>query len=138
MISKRLIWFLERHNVLSTSQSGFRRQRSTLDHILALHDDAVKSISNGRYLVAVFLDFERAYDMVWRDGLLSKLFGLGLRGRSLRWIRAFLGNRTARVRVGTCFSNWFELQNGLVQGSAISPILFTVMINDYMGIIIDA
>ena len=48
MVSKRLIWFLEWQNILSTSQSGFRSQWSTLDHIVALHDEAVKSTSNGK------------------------------------------------------------------------------------------
>ena len=86
--------------------------------------------SNQFQTEGTYLNLQRVMEMVWRDGLLSKSFGLGLRGRSLHCIRTFLGNRTARIHVGTCFSNWFEVQNGLVQGSVISPISFSVMIND--------
>ena len=134
MIVNRMKWFLERHRIFSPSQSGFRSQRSTLDHILALHDDAAKAVSNQRFFVAIFLDFERAFDMVWRYGLLSKPFGLGIRGRLLRnWLRSFLCNRRARVRLCSYVSDWYDVENELVQGIVLSLVLFAICIDGLPG-----
>lgn len=36
-----------------------------------------------------------------------------------------------RVKVGDALSEDFEIENGIPQGSAISPILFNIMINDF-------
>ena len=81
MIVQRLKWYLTKMNILDPAQSGFIAGRSTLGHILQLHDQISKSIANQRYAVAVFLDIERAYGKVWRKGLLAKLFSLGIKGR---------------------------------------------------------
>lgn len=138
MIAERLKWFLKEYQIIHPCQSGFRSDRSTLDNILALHDDIYRNIQNKRTVVTVFLDIERAYDTVWRKGLLAKLFALGLRGRFLRWTSAFLSQRTFQVRVGSELSGTFDVENGIVQGSVLSPILFTLMINDLPDNIINS
>ena len=130
MVAMRLRWFLETRNLLHTSQSGFRHKRSTLDHILRLHDTVYKAFINGGSVMAVFLDIAKAYDTVWRDGLLTKLYQLGIRGIMLRWIRSMISNRTFQVRIGNKFSDEARLENGIPQGSVISPLLFAVMVND--------
>ena len=99
MVVNRLRWFLETHGLLHISLSAFRRERSTVDHILRLHDAIYKSLINQRSVMAVFLDIERAYDMVWRDGLITKLFKMGIRGQMLRWIRALIYDRSFQVKL---------------------------------------
>jgi len=73
MIVCRLIWFLEYHNVLHISQSGFRQRRKTTDHLLHLHDAIHKSMANKHNVLSAFIDIEKADDMVNKDVLLSKL-----------------------------------------------------------------
>ena len=135
MVAKRLGWFLETHNLLDKLQSVFRPERSTLDHVLQLHDTVYKSLINHRSVIAIFLDIERAYDMVWRDGLVIKLARLGIQGNMLKWIRSLISNRSFQVRVGLELSNKMILENGIPQGSVISPLLFAVMINDLPEVI---
>ena len=130
MIANRLRWFLESNDLLHPAQCGFRNKRSTKDCLMKLHDDIYKSISNRRFTVAVFLDIEKAYDMVWRTGLLYKMSKLGIKGNMLAWISSFLSDRTFQVRVGSTLSNVFSLENGIPQGSVLSSILFSIMIND--------
>ena len=48
------------------------------------------------------------------------------------WVRAFLTDRTFRVKVGADISNYFEPENGIPRGSAVSPILFNLMMNDIL------
>ena len=80
--------------------------------------------------MAVFVDFEKAFDMVWRKGLLIKLKEFGINGRMFDWIVDFTTDRTFQVRVGDTLSAIYTLENGTNQGSMISPELFISMIDD--------
>ncbi len=41
----------------------------------------------------VFFDIEKAYDSMWREGLLIKLNKIGIRGRLYNWVLDFLSER---------------------------------------------
>jgi hypothetical protein len=45
---------------------------------------------------AIFIDFEKAYDSVWSEGLMVKLSRSGVRGNVWNWINAFLNHREVR------------------------------------------
>jgi ribonuclease HI/exonuclease III len=130
LVTDRLTWHLENNKILINTQSGFRKKRSTIDQIMKLQDAIHKSIKSKGYTVGVFLDLEKAYDMLWRAGLMTKLKAIGINGKMFMFIENFLKNRTFQVLVGDKKSSIFELENGTPQGSIISPILFLIMIND--------
>ena len=134
MVNNRLVFFLEKNNLLYKGQSGFRKGRSVMDHISALANDARKSRGNQESLLGVFLDIQKAYDSVWKNGLLYKLSNLGVNGRMYDWIGDFLSDRTFQVRVGLSLSSSFHSDNGIPQGSCLSPTLFSIMINDVASI----
>lgn len=73
---------------------------------------------------------EKAYNMVWIEGLLFKLDNMGIGGRMFNWFHSFLFDRSIQVRVGSLFSKTYIIENGTPQGSVCSPILFNIMIND--------
>jgi len=129
MIVCRLNWFLEYHNVLHIAQSGFRQRRKTTDHLLRLHDASHKSMANKHNVLSVFIDIEKAYDMVNKVVLLSKLLSYGISGRMFHFIRSFLSNRTFQVRIGSILSMTKRLDNNTPQDSVLRPILFSLMIN---------
>lgn len=85
---------------------------------------------NKEVLIGVFLDVEKAYDMLWKEGLLIKLERLGIKGKMYNWIMNFLFKRTIQVRVGCAYSDIYHIENGTPQGSVSSPILFNLMIKD--------
>lgn len=97
---------------------------------MKVSNEAEKAISMKEVMVLVYFDIEKAYDSMWREGLLIKLHNMGIGGRMYNWILDFLSNRTFCVKVGDDVSNDFNIVNGIPQGSAISPILFNIMIND--------
>jgi ribonuclease HI len=130
IITTRLMWFLEKNNIISPTQSGFRANRSTEDNIARLSDAINKALSVASHVLGVFIDFEKAYDMVWRTGLLIKLKDLGLNGNIFNYIKNFFTDTFIQVRCENTLSDKFKLQNGVIQGSVISPILFLIMIND--------
>lgn len=130
MVNSRLMWFLEKNCLLSETQSGFRKSRSTAEPLVRLETAIRQTFLLSEYLVAVFLDFEKAYDMLWTQGLLYKLDGLGIRGNMFGFLRSFLLNRTFQVRLHQTVSRVCTVSNGTPQGSVISPTLFNVMVND--------
>ena len=70
MVNNRLTWYLERNNLLSPIQSGFRSNRNTMDNIIRLENAIQSTLRHGEFLVVVTLDLEKAYDLMWVKGLL--------------------------------------------------------------------
>ena len=130
VVTARLVWYFEHNNLFNPSQSGFRQGRSTADHISRIYTDANIQLHNQGITKAIFIDLEKAFDMIWHDGLKQKLLKYGLNGHILNWISKFLANRTFQVNIESALSDTFHLENGTPQGSVISPILFDIMIND--------
>ena len=131
MVKNRMTWFIEKYDVITPLQSGFRKERSTtMDQIIRLETDIHKAMLNKEYTIVVFLDLEKAYDLLWRKGIIYKMYEAGLRGKILKWVEAFFSRRTVQVRVDGILSNSKEVLQGIPQGSVISPLLFTFMLND--------
>ena len=131
MIGKRLAWFLEHNNLLSKFQSGFRKNHSTYDHIIRMETDIRKGFKYKKHTTAVYLDISRAYDMVYRPALIFKLHRMGFRGHLAHYLVGFLsGTRCFQVRFRSILSQTNRFENGLPQGSCLSPMLFNIMIND--------
>ena len=126
----RLSWFLERHDIFTRAQCGFRKHRSAVDHILALDTEVRSGFIKKKHIGAVFFDIEAAYDTVPRDLILRKLHNYGICGRMGLFIENFLLNRRFRVRVGSSHSSSFEPEKGVPQGGVLSVALFAVLIND--------
>ena len=130
ILVNRLTYFMESKGLFAGYQSGFRKGRSTLDAMIRLETDIRKALAMKEVLVAVFFDIEKAYDMLWKEGLMIQLKKLGVGGRLFNWILSFLFGRTIQVRVGADVSTVTEVQNGTPQGSVISPVLFNIMVNE--------
>ena len=64
-----------------------------------------------------FLDIEKAYDSVWLDALMYKLYNSGIKGCAYRFIKSFIYNRNFRVYSNGIYSNWFSNSAGVPQGS---------------------
>ena len=75
--------------------------------------------------MSIFFDLEKAYDTTWKYGILKDLHEAGLRGRMPVFISKFLDNRNFRVRIGSTFSDSFEQEMGVPQGSILSVTLFS-------------
>ncbi|GFU71261.1 probable RNA-directed DNA polymerase from transposon BS [Trichonephila clavipes] len=88
-----------------------------------------QNLRPSHHTVAVFLDLSKAFDRVWRNKLIIKLFNtFGIRDRALSWIFDFLKDREIRVRFRDSLSKTFRLSQGVPQGSVLSPLLFSLYI----------
>ena len=64
LVTNRLTFFVEKDNILSNIQSGFRKGRSTVDHIIRLQDTINKFNNNKVFMVGVFIGFQWTFDMM--------------------------------------------------------------------------
>lgn len=133
MVHNRFACILDTLDFISPYQSGFRKHHSTYDPLVRSEGAIQEAFICGEYLVAVFLDIAKAYDMVWVRQVLKILQDLGLKGHLPRFISNFLKDRKIKVRIGDIFSDLVKLQNGLPQGSVLSPLLFLILINSIFG-----
>ena len=109
--------------------------KSTIDHLVRLETFIRDAFLNKQEVVSIFFDLEKAYDTTWKYGILKDLHEAGLRGRMPVFISKFLDNRNFRVRIGSTFSDYFEQEMGVPQGSILSVTLFSLKINSLAKIL---
>jgi len=131
LVTRRLSGALEKAGILSKGQAGFRKREECIGQAIALHEIVRRRKLMGMATFALFLDFQKAYDVVPHQALFRKLRLVGIGGKVLRFIVALYANSKVRVRQGDGqLTDAFPLLRGLRQGCPMSPILFTVFIND--------
>jgi hypothetical protein len=77
-----------------------------MEQCIRLENDIQKPFVNTYITVGVFIDFQKAFDMLWKHGLLQKMVSLNIYGNMLTYVNVFLSNRTLQVRINnTCYKN---------------------------------
>jgi hypothetical protein len=71
--------------------------------------------------IAIYVDYDKAYDRVWHMDLLVKFFRLGIPINLLKMLESWLADRTAYVNYGPKKSKMINVRIGLPQESSLSP-----------------
>ena len=129
ILNNRLVERLDKGRLLHEGQAGFRLKRSCIDNVYTLSELVQGRLREGKTAYAFFLDVQKAYDMVWRDGLWFKLWDMGVKGRIWRVIKKMYESSRSAVLLEGEQSAAFKVEQGVAQGCNLSPILFSVFIN---------
>jgi hypothetical protein len=123
---------LERFDVLSVTQYGFRRKHSTVHAMIAGTDKAIAHLNSeqDRFATYLYLDLSKAFDCVDHYLLSKSLNAIGFDEPSTRLTISLLDNRPQAVKMSNIKSNTTTVNTGVAQGSILGPLLFTIFVND--------
>ena len=130
VINDRLSKWVENSDILVDEQNGFRKKRSTIDHLSSVTNLIETRKKLKRSTFCAFIDLKKAYDSVNRELLWHKLEHLGIGGTMLNAVKSLYTAVSSCVRINGFYTEWFDVTSGLRQGCSLSPLLFNIFIND--------
>lgn len=132
MLLTRITEWSNSNNILSENQAGFRKGYSTIDNIFNLINIIKTKTTKKRSKVyAFFIDFCCAFDSPDRNAIFYKLTEIGFSTKIIKILEALYKNTEAAIWTKDGFTQSFETKSGLKQGCLLSPILFSLFINDF-------
>jgi len=133
ILNSRLVKYAEHNNLFQPHQAGFRQNFRTTDNLFVLSTLVSKYLNKNRQLYACFIDFSKAFDSVWRNGLLFKLSKLGIGGKFLKVIEGMYSKTINCVKSKNGLTETFVTNCGVRQGCNLSPTLFNLFLSDIVS-----
>ena len=130
VLNNRLKQRTTENEVITDAQFGFKSNHSTIDAVFILKHLIDKHIHSREKLYCAFIDLIKAFDSISRVGLWYKLIHAGINGKLFRTIRSLYNDVSLRVKCLTSLTDVFSCDIGLLQGEIMSPILFSLFLND--------
>ena len=117
-------------NKLDNKQFALYGRSTTQALIFFMHTILEILDTCGRYIRIFFSDFSKGFDLVDHNILLSELNNSDVDPYVVRWIAAFLTNRSQRVRIGNSLSPPIGLNGWTPQGTKLALLLFFILVNE--------
>ena len=130
VLNARLTKYLDCTGLIGEEQAGFRAKYSTMDHIFSLHCIIDIYLRNKKKLYCAFVDYKKAFDLINRTDLWSKLISSGINGKIITVIYNLYNQAKSCVKHNNSISEFFNCNVGVRQGENLSPLLFSIFLND--------
>jgi sorting nexin-29 len=115
-------------SILNEEQAGFRTGRGTTDQIFCFSLLIERMWEKDRNVFCLFIDFEKAFDSVWRPAMETILEWYGFDSNIVELIRNLNNETRATVRKGRIATDEFPIKRGVLQGCPLSPHLFNIFL----------
>ena len=130
ILADRILEYFSTNNMFCAEQHGFRSGYSCETALQSILDDWKKLIDDKSIIIAIFIDFTKAFDLVKQKLLSRKLFHYGFSNNALKLMENYFDSRTQITKVNNTLSNAMPIELGVPQGSILGPLLFLIFIND--------
>ncbi len=118
------------HWTLAGSSSVCLQSKQVCGQCMGLHYVLQHLDRPGTYVRTLFVDFSSAFNTIIPNLLLPKLTQLSVHTSIYQWINSFLTDRQQLVRLGKLSSTTRTISTGAPRGCVLSPLLFSLYIND--------
>ena len=129
--------FLELNNLLHPHQGAYRCGKSTEDILLLAVDHIAALLDKGSVVCAAFIDLRKAFDSLDHCLLLERISKLGVHCQVLEWFKDYLTDHYHKVKAASSFSSWRHMKGGILQGSALGPLLHVFNLYELTSITVD-
>jgi len=101
-------------------------------------DAILRAIDQTKVTAVVYLGMSKAFGSIKHEILLNKLKNIGLSSCALRWFCGYLSQRSQVVHINSTLSDAFPVVCGVLQGSVLGALLFSIYANDLQQSVRDA
>ena len=115
--------------ILRKHQSGFRKGRACADQTFILRKIIEESLEFQRAVFINFVDFEKAFDSVYRSALWDIMREYGIPEKIIGMIRLLYDGFVCAVIQDSKLSPFFAVELGVKQGCLLSGLLFLLVID---------
>lgn len=115
---------------LCKEQAGFRSYEEAVAQATLVYDLAQRARAQWKTTFITFIDAEKAFDRAPHGAIVAKARAFGVRGMALELIKNLYQNPSFTVRNGAWTSQPGKVEKGVKQGDPLSPILFSIFMND--------
>ena len=116
LVYNQLYSFIDKRQIMYKYQFGFRKGYSTEQAILEITDNLKLATDKGQITCGLFLDLSKAFDTVYHEILLSKLYLYEIRGTPHNWFESYLHNRRQYVKIDSTKSSCENITCGIPEG----------------------
>ncbi|CAG9108056.1 unnamed protein product [Plutella xylostella] len=127
--------YLRNQHIINNTQFGFQRGRSTSQLLCQFTNEVNDHLHNRQHVLAVFIDFSKAFDTLQYNTLYKKLSQNGVQGPLLDWFKDYHKNRKTTVKISDTYSNHIFTHQGTAQGSILGPTEYLLYVNDMSNVL---
>ena len=119
-------------------QHGYKKKYSTATACLVLKETILNYFNHDTPVFAAFVDFSKAFDKVDHSILCKKLIKLGFPRKFVQILFNWYRSQYVQVLYESKYSSIWKINNGVRQGGILSPLLFTVYIDNILKLLVNS